>query len=52
MIDRIILILGFFILAILVTLGLLDYEYIYDPIINITSIVAFLLTIYQFLRNR
>lgn len=52
MIDRIIFILGCLILAILVTFGLLDYKHIYDLIINITSLVAFILAVYTFIRNK
>ena len=52
MIDRIIFILGCIILAILLTLGLIDYQHIYDMIINITSIVAFLLAVYTFIKNK
>ncbi|HOP30805.1 MAG TPA: hypothetical protein PKZ64_14630 [Spirochaetota bacterium] len=40
MIDRIIFILGCLILAILLTLGLIDYQHVYDMIINITSLVV------------
>jgi hypothetical protein len=52
MIDRIIFILGCIILAILLTLGLIDYQHIYNMIINITSIVAFILALYTFIRNK
>jgi len=52
MIDRIIFILGCLILAILLTLGLIDYQHVYDMIINITSLVAFILAVYTFIRNR
>ena len=52
MIDRIIFILGCIILAILITLGLIDYQHIYDMIINIISIVAFMLAVYTFIRNK
>ncbi len=52
MIDRIIFILGCIILAILLTLGLIDYQHIYNMIINITSIVAFILAVYTFIRNK
>ena len=46
MIDRIIFILGCIILSILLTLGLIDYQQIYNMIINITSIVAFIIALY------
>jgi hypothetical protein len=50
MIDRILVFLASLALAILITLGFLDYREEYDLLIGIISISGFFVAIYNFIR--
>jgi hypothetical protein len=50
MMDRILVLLASLMLAILITLGFVDYRLEYDVIIGIISISGFIIAIYNFIR--
>ncbi len=52
MVDRILVFLASVALAILITLGTLNYKEEYDILIGIFSIAGFVLAVYNFIRLR
>ncbi len=50
MVDRILLFLASLMLAILITLGFIDYRQEYDIFIGIVSLTGFFIAVYNFIR--
>ncbi len=50
MIDRLLVLLASLMLAILITLGLIDYKKEYEIIVGIISIAGFFVAVYNFIR--
>lgn len=52
MIDNLIVFLGLFALALGITYFLIDYPAVHTIIMDVTALLAFLVSLYQFFRNR